>query len=288
MEYWLLENPNTAGTGLHYYKTRKGGVKGFVIHCTAGPQDRDMEGRDDSVAAELRYLRKRSDPVSFHSISDSDNEVRIIPDSYTGFHCRGYNSNTVGHEICKREMNWKDDPAEWVTATLWQTAKCIAPRVKTLRLPLRKATKAELDRAIARNGLPVGFVGHYQLDPTRRSDPGLVNGVDTFPWKRFFGMIAQINAGGTGEVRKTVTLTDEEERKLMSGIDIVREGDSDGELPGKPVRRTQALLNVWGFTVTEDGEFGPGTHRAVRAFQSANGLEDDGVVGPATLSKLLR
>src|SRR5690606_29059981 len=35
-----------------------------------------------------------------------------------------------------------------------------------------------------------------------------------------------------------------------------------------------------------DGEFGPSTLKAVRAFQRANGLEDDGIVGPGTAAKL--
>ena len=39
--------------------------------------------------------------------------------------------------------------------------------------------------------------------------------------------------------------------------------------------------------VTADGDFGPGTERALKAWQLSNGLTADGIAGPATFSKLL-
>lgn len=51
---------------------------------------------------------------------------------------------------------------------------------------------------------------------------------------------------------------------------------------GEDVQRVQKALGI-----TADGDFGPGTERAVKAWQAANGLTPDGVVGPKTFAKLI-
>ena len=56
---------------------------------------------------------------------------------------------------------------------------------------------------------------------------------------------------------------------------------------GTQVKYLQQKLNALGFNVGGvDGSFGPKTLAGVRAFQKANGLAVDGVVGPATRGKV--
>jgi peptidoglycan hydrolase-like protein with peptidoglycan-binding domain len=52
-------------------------------------------------------------------------------------------------------------------------------------------------------------------------------------------------------------------------------------LKGAPVKRLQERLGI-----TADGDFGPGTEKAVRSFQEANGLAVDGIAGPDTFTAM--
>ncbi|MBA3468387.1 MAG: peptidoglycan-binding protein [Herpetosiphonaceae bacterium] len=63
---------------------------------------------------------------------------------------------------------------------------------------------------------------------------------------------------------------------------IVDSGDT-----GPNVYAVQSKLKHRGYSLTVDGNFGPGTASAVKSFQSANGLSANGVVGPNTWEKLV-
>lgn len=52
------------------------------------------------------------------------------------------------------------------------------------------------------------------------------------------------------------------------------------------VANMQRVLDALGFDVVPDGNFGPATDRAVKAYQQANGLVVDGIVGPKTFAKM--
>ena len=55
---------------------------------------------------------------------------------------------------------------------------------------------------------------------------------------------------------------------------------------GSAVRTLQQALVGQGYDIDVDGDFGNGTYEAVVAFQEANGLDADGVVGPNTWAAL--
>lgn len=53
------------------------------------------------------------------------------------------------------------------------------------------------------------------------------------------------------------------------------------------VKKLQQILNTKGYKLSVDGDFGPATEAAVKAFQKANGLEVDGEVGEKTWGALI-
>jgi Putative peptidoglycan binding domain len=55
---------------------------------------------------------------------------------------------------------------------------------------------------------------------------------------------------------------------------------------GAQVKTLQHALTSLGYPVTADGDYGPTTQTAVEKFQKAQGLNQDGVVGPQTLAAL--
>ncbi|MBE0695187.1 MAG: DUF3380 domain-containing protein, partial [Aquamicrobium sp.] len=85
-----------------------------------------------------------------------------------------------------------------------------------------------------------------------------------------------------GEFARTLPITASSDRQL-SATGMLRLAST-----GARVRELQHLLVRAGHPVNVDGDFGPATHAAVRAFQRAAGLEVDGVAGPQTMRALER
>lgn len=105
--------------------------------------------------------------------------------------------------------------------------------------------------------------------------------------KRVYATGSSVIAG-YGRPDWTAVITEKEEPKetpTITGLPTLRRGDK-----GEVVRAAQFLLNgrkcscgIWG----ADGDFGNGTEAAVLAFQRRNGIEADGIIGPATWAVLL-
>jgi hypothetical protein len=198
MGFVLLDNPNPYGQ--HYYSTRRRRLLAIVMHATAGAEDLDTIA-DLSAENVAHYAATTDREVSWHTGSDTDSWVDLLPSSYTAWHATDYNSCTHGHEMSKRHMDWRVMPALWIQKTLRMAA--LGPDgLSGLRkvalennIPLRWATKAELDHALATDGEPVGFITHAELQWSDRRDPGYVTEdgrtFDTFPRAEFMALLNQ-------------------------------------------------------------------------------------------------
>lgn len=270
MAYFLHEHKNPHGD--HFYAKSKAKKVGVVVHITAGLQG-SPDGHDSSAEKTARYAATTDRAVSWHSGSDCDSVVYLLPWESVAFHVRGYNSSTVGHEISKRDVKWSDEDPEWVEKTLRHAAVAVAKACSDLSIPVRKVSKSQLDAAIkAGDPSKGGLIGHASLDPSRRSDPG-----NDFPWDRFLGYVKEAQGGKAAPAPSKPA-------------------------PAKPAgdttktRALQAAVNV-----KIDGAWGPNTDRALalvrnaangrlrnyRATQAAVGTKADGLWGPKSRAALI-
>lgn len=106
------------------------------------------------------------------------------------------------------------------------------------------------------SGTEAGF-----LESVRRSNPGLDPAIfRSHHLQRWY------------EVRRGLGI----DGGASAGPRTMRRGDRGGD-----VKALQEKLGV-----TADGDFGPGTEKALRDYQAAHGLAADGIAGPATLNAL--
>lgn len=244
---YLLDHPNP--TGPNYYPTRRKPLIAIVVHVTAGLEDKDLIGPDMSCENVCRYAATTTRDVSWHSGSDSDTWIDLLPYSYTAWQCVDYNSSTAGHEISKLDTDWRDEPKGWVDRTINIAALGLGRKARENHIPIRKASKAEVDRAIANGGPPVGFISHHELDPSRRTDPGWVGNVDTFPWEMFLAI-----ARGEEDPMAGYSLADDSEGKavvkklihdeLQGAVQAILKGGSNSVFKGLPAGEIPAVQKV--------------------------------------------
>lgn len=97
------------------------------------------------------------------------------------------------------------------------------------------------------------------------------NGPENYTW------------GNTNSVVKTNTVKTKESECTVN-LPILRKGSESGY-----VKTLQILLNKYNNArLVEDGEFGPATDAAVRAYQKSRKLDVDGIVGSQTWGQLLK
>lgn len=169
-QYDFRNNP-----GRHYYPSRRGDIRLIVIHTAENLPD--WSGKDGGAEAVARYGATTTRQVSWHATVDSDSVLTNLPDSYTAFHAKGVNSVSLGVEIATRSKSWDDAPAAWTARTIRNLAVLVAGWCRTHGVPVRRV----------RNSNDSGIIAHSDVDPARRSDPGV-----GFPWEYFLDEVLTV------------------------------------------------------------------------------------------------
>ncbi len=193
-----------------------------VLHYTGMP----------TAAAALQRLTDPEAKVSSHYVIDEDGTIyRLVPEEKRAWHAgvafwrgvRDVNARSIGIELVNpgHEFGYREFPAVQIDALI-ALLKDIASRYEVM---------------------PGNYVGHSDVAPTRKEDPG-----ELFPWRR-------LHAAGFGRWWAA-------DFKVSPNAPVMRAGERGGA-----VLELQVALDKIGYAIEGSGIYDPHTEAAVRAFQ---------------------
>ncbi len=177
-----------------------------------------------------KYFATGGRDVSIHSCVDSDSVVPCLPDAAVAWHCKGFNSVSLGIEMCMDCRDWADVPPDYARGMVANAVTVVAGWCVAHNLPPRLVSKKQ---ALAGTK---GVSYHRLLDPSRRSDPG-----PGFPEDEFFGLLrtAVDAAKAVASSAASGGLWFEQSAEFA---EAVRLGITDGSRAGEPATRAEAAV----------------------------------------------
>lgn len=166
----------------NYTAGRSATIDTVVIHTTEG-----------SYAGAVSWLKNPSAGASAHYVikEDGTQVTQLVADSNTSWHATYYNSRSIGIECA----GFAGQVGTWTQGILPKLYDLVAWLCYTYNVQaVHPAGTAGTSSAQPYTG--VGLVGHYQIQPWNRSDPGAY-----FDWNTFVTEVNnRLNPGGSNDV----------------------------------------------------------------------------------------
>lgn len=195
MSVYLEDHPPAR---TQYRERRRAAVTGAIVVHTAqnATQYHLPDGGAESVA---RFISNRTDgPGSYHVVVDSDSTVDVGRYKWEMFgESTGGNRWALHLSFACQAHQWPTLPDRWVAGAIEQGATAAARMARWVKTEVGVTVPARrISAALYRAGRP-GLIGHGELDPGRRTDPGA-----GFPWDAFLQRFADVTEQET-DVSKT-------------------------------------------------------------------------------------
>lgn len=231
-----------------------------------------MEAKELSQTAENIANYFLGVNASAHWCVDSDSRVRSVNDSDTAWTLPGANSRSINIEIAGYAKQTPDDWADAYSINALEVAAlCAAETCVKYGIPVRKLNDAQI------RNKEKGFVGHVDISRVYKKsshwDPG-----PHFPWDYFLGRVNANIAALGGSVPSAPNSPAPQPKPTPTW-------DNKGYTTAYIMAR-QNQLRALGYQIDADGYRGAATIDATVDFQKKNGLDPDGIPGPATARKL--
>lgn len=256
MTFYLLNNPNPSASGTFHGHRADEDKTAVVLHTTESDPGAGAE-------APANYIATTHRTVSYHTIVDDEQALRLMPWGYVAFGVRGFNRPAVHVSWATYHNRWGLHSPGWEDAAIRNGAEHTRRILDHYDIPARRISASQ-----ARNGVK-GICTHMELDPSRRQDPG-----PDFPSGKFMALLRGEDPGDGpgGSSREVITVGDQggdvvdwQENLLRWDRDALPEWGADGVFGDETVEWTLKFMDSVGLEPSDRSEprVGSVTHKAM-------------------------